>query len=294
VYLYAIGNLSNYQWSPAADLTIVSDSVVRVSPAVNTNFQVAADAFPGCRIADTITVIVRRSMEINLPQDTSVCEGATIELDAGAGFVDYLWSTGERTQRINVSKAGIYTVAAQQDNLCVSKDTMRIINVYTQPVNFLRPDAILCKGESLVLSSNQTFTAYAWNTGESKPQIKIVSPGLYWLQVMDNNNCTGRDSISITERNCLNKIIFPNAFSPDGNKTNDVFKPAYYGNVVAYSLQVFNRWGQMVFSSNDAGRGWNGTINGRAQPGGSYVWVCRYTITSEQPKVIKGSLLLVR
>lgn len=294
VYLYATGNLANYQWTPAADITIVSDSVVRVSPLTNTNFQVAADVYPGCRITDTVIVSVRSSAAINLPADTSMCEGASLELDAETGFVEYVWSTGERTQRINVSKPGIYTVAAQQFNLCVSKDTMRIINVYAQPKNFLLPAAVLCKGETLLLSSNQTFTTYLWSTGESGPQIKIAAAGQYWLQAIDNNNCTGRDSIAITEKSCLNKIVFPNAFSPNADRTNDIFKPAYYGNVISYRLSIFNRWGQQVFSSNDPGHGWNGTINGTAQPTGNYVWVCMYTLAGEAPQVAKGTLLLVR
>jgi gliding motility-associated-like protein len=293
IYLYANGNLSNYQWSPVSDVTIISDSVVRVAPFADANFQLSADAYPGCRVSDTVFVKVRSSAAINLPPDTSICEGVSVDLDAGAGFLDYVWNTGERTRQISVSRPGMYTVAAQQDNLCVSRDTMRIINVYARPKNFLLPDAVLCKSETLMLSSNQTFRTYLWNTGESQSEIKIASPGLYWLEVVDNNNCAARDSISVTEKNCLNKLIFPNAFSPNADKKNDVFRPAYYGNVVAYRLNVYNRWGQLAFTSNDPARGWDGTINGTAQPTGNYVWVCTYTLAGEQPKVIKGSLLLV-
>ncbi|WP_366885059.1 gliding motility-associated C-terminal domain-containing protein [uncultured Chitinophaga sp.] len=58
----------------------------------------------------------------------------------------------------------------------------------------------------------------------------------------------------------------PNAFSPNGDESNDVFRPKMYDDVHNYQLRIYNRWGSLVFRANDPGNGWNGIFNGSAAP----------------------------
>jgi gliding motility-associated-like protein len=69
----------------------------------------------------------------------------------------------------------------------------------------------------------------------------------------------------------------PNAFTPDGNGLNDVFKPVTQRNTLEpYLLQVYNRWGQLIFSSSDPDRGWDGTFNGKSCSTGYYTYILQY------------------
>ena len=85
-----------------------------------------------------------------------------------------------------------------------------------------------------------------------------------------------------------------NAFTPDNNGRNDVFKPTVYGTIVKYRFAVFNRYGQMVFNTTDPHQGWNGSINGSLPNAGVYVWYCTYEVAGQKAKTEKGTVMLVK
>lgn len=86
----------------------------------------------------------------------------------------------------------------------------------------------------------------------------------------------------------------PNAFTPNNDGRNDVFKPMIFGNVVHYSFVIYNRFGQKVFESTDLTRGWDGNFHGTNSPGDIFVWSCVYQFAGENVENKKGSVTLVR
>jgi gliding motility-associated-like protein len=88
--------------------------------------------------------------------------------------------------------------------------------------------------------------------------------------------------------------VAPNAFTPNGDGINDVFKPVFYGPVSSYTLTIFNRWGQMIFKSRDPGKGWDGTMSGVPQPDDTYVWNCLYQLLGNKPDDKSGTVVLIR
>jgi gliding motility-associated-like protein len=89
----------------------------------------------------------------------------------------------------------------------------------------------------------------------------------------------------------------PDAFTPDGDGKNDLFVPSYDCSISNYIIRIYNRWGQLVFESNNPNAGWDGTFEGRDQPIGTYVYYIEYVgvegSTSEK-RIEKGGLTLVR
>ncbi len=91
----------------------------------------------------------------------------------------------------------------------------------------------------------------------------------------------------------IGKVFVPNAIVPGGS--NPIFKPVIlFGQADSYTLQVISRYGGVVFESNDPERGWDGTIDGQAAPGGSYGYVLRFTAVNGQDIVKKGNVTVVR
>ena len=88
--------------------------------------------------------------------------------------------------------------------------------------------------------------------------------------------------------------MVPNAFSPDGNGVNDIFKPHIEGQVDDYYFVIFNRWGEIEFATHDPSAGWDGRHEGVQQTAGVYVWMCRVKFASQGAKVEKGTVMLVR
>ena len=84
-------------------------------------------------------------------------------------------------------------------------------------------------------------------------------PGTYWLGVTANGGCPGRDSVVVTPKTCLTGFYMPSAFTPNHDGKNDLFKPVIGGVALQYKLTIYNRWGQVVFSSGDPAKGWDGS-----------------------------------
>jgi gliding motility-associated-like protein len=89
-------------------------------------------------------------------------------------------------------------------------------------------------------------------------------------------------------------LYVPNAFSPDNNGLNDVFRPQLFGAIVQYEFMVYNRFGQVIFRSSKVGEGWNGYYKGTPQPIGGYLWTCSYQLSNQSPQFAKGTVLLVQ
>jgi gliding motility-associated-like protein len=144
------------------------------------------------------------------------------------------------------------------------------------------------------LQSNATFQSYSWNNGAVSSEITIGTPGTYWLQVTDDNNCTGRDSIIVRSKDCISGFNIPNAFTPNGDGLNDLFRPAIAGNISKYQFAVYDRQGKPVFTSAEPGKGWDGTIGGKDAVGSSYIWSCIYQVDGQPSKSETGTVLLIR
>ena len=99
--------------------------------------------------------------------------------------------------------------------------------------------------------------------------------GNYWLEASDNCTSVIAD-IDVNFKYCDYSFFAPNAFSPNGDGLNDVFSVFGNGIPEAFELVVYNRWGNLVFSSEDINTNWDGTINGRKCPVGIYTYRFQY------------------
>ncbi len=90
------------------------------------------------------------------------------------------------------------------------------------------------------------------------------------------------------------KIVFPNAFSPNGDQVNDYFKPNSYQFGALVSLSIFNRWGEKIFENFNQDAYWDGTYKNEIQPSGVYIYIATFKSPKGELKTIKGDFLLVR
>ena len=144
----------------------------------------------------------------------------------------------------------------------------------------------------IVVSSNVALPNYCWNTGDTTQQIVVSSRGLYRLQ-SDFICGTVSDSIFVNE--CPPVIYLPNAFTPDGDGLNDVFR-AITVNTQVELMIIYNRWGQKIFEGYGPSPEWDGTIGNDNQPGGLYAYVVYYSNseTGDRRKQKRGTVLLLR
>ena len=100
--------------------------------------------------------------------------------------------------------------------------------------------------------------------------------------------------MTATVQDCSYSIFFPTAFSPNQDGLNDVFRPKAFGHLQSFHIDIYNRWGQKIFSSSDHIKGWDGTINKIPQARDTYVWIAQYRFPGQTTKTEKGTVVLIR
>jgi len=169
------------------------------------------------------------------------------------------------------------------------------------------PDPALPSGDTLTLEAGQSldagngFSSYSWNTGETAQTIIPANEGWYKVTVISTNNCQATDSVYvllISEEIPSQYFFVPNAFTPDGDGNNDIFKPVPINpelTIDNWHLTIYNRWGGIVFSSDDINIGWAGKKNNVDCPAGVYVYRFTFKVNGNpEEMVMAGTVALVR
>jgi len=246
----------------------------------------------GCDSIVKTTLILKARPQPQLGPDRKLCADSVIELSAG-NLSAYSWQDNSTDSILQVTGPGTYWVSVTDAVNCSGNDTIIITGV-PNPSNFLNATDSICSYGSLQLNAGMNFSSYQWSTGATGSIAAVTSPGIYRLRVKDNNGCSGIDSIAVYPKDCIMGFFVPTAFTPNGDGRNDRFRPLVYGNVEAYSLVIYNRWGAAVFNSTDASSSWDGSVHGKLQASGVYVWVCRFRMKGEKQRVEKGTVLLIK
>jgi gliding motility-associated-like protein len=113
------------------------------------------------------------------------------------------------------------------------------------------------------------------------------------VYVTAGNGCAARDSIFIGEK-CNDTVVVPSAFTPNNDGMNDDFVALSLSTPRAFSMHIYNRWGQLVFESADIRNGWDGNYEGKKQMEGVFEYYIQYSIGDEKPKAVNGVLTLLR
>jgi gliding motility-associated-like protein len=253
---------------------------------------------------------------LNLPHfgGLSGCVGDTLllQINNTSNIEDVVWEyDGDAIELVNQSKtsveAVIKSVGSHEVLLTEIYDGKEFIyseNIHVRSSPFVDlgngSDTIfILPGSSLRLDAGEHNT-YIWEPGGSTNRfLDVDEVGYYAVTVSDSNCCKSADGVMVSHTN----LYYPTAFQPDSYITiNTEFRLISSLNSFEgyeYNLQVFNRWGQLMFETNNPSDGWNGTWNGDPMPVGTYVWtsVIREAGTgteSSYEMVQKGTVTLIR
>ncbi len=157
----------------------------------------------------------------------------------------------------------------------------------------------VCVGDGMYLVATGRVR-YEWQPQssiayyDSLPYTYIYEPVTFTVKGYSEYDCASNDTVTYDdiEQCCL--FSYPNAFTPDGNGTNDGWHPITYGNVDFYLLSVYNRWGQRIFTSSDPKEQWDGTFLGNKCDMGSYHYYLRAKCITGHEEKSKGTFVLLR
>lgn len=233
----------------------------------------------GSAFVQTQTNICSVAKRLNIGQDTLICQGQTLLLKNRTNdvFDHYHWSTGDTTETIHISLPGTYWLVAI-DNCDPSTwdDTVKITIKPSIMVD-LGKDRAKCEDSTLTFhATNCSACTYTWSTGSTMSSIEVTEKGMYWLKVDNNNGCQYADTVNVENVKCECTLYIPNSFTPNNDGLNDVFKPVYYCDLTEYELKVFDRWGHLIFETNDSESGWDGRYKNTPIELGVYTYLLTY------------------
>jgi len=299
-------NAVSYNWLPANGLSDVSSPSVVASPSVTTAYQVKVTDANGCNGFDTVVInIIPKPAFGVTPGYKNICYGDTLAMVATGGDV-YRWTPtdGTNTSTVNVhpSESTLYTVIID-NNTCHVSDTLQATVRVIQPfaLSVSKSNDVDCFVRTSTLQA-VGGTNYTWwpttnlsNPHSANPVVTPVTATTYYVAAYNGNGCVQRDSIqvNIITDNIQNGYLLPSAFTPNGDGVNDCFGVKDWGGIKSILLQVYNRWGQTIFASTSPSGCWDGRLNGREQPPGTYVYqVKAETVCGSVYR--KGTLVLIR
>jgi len=235
----------------------------------------------------TVELGVEVAVEI-IASQVEACEGQTIELSVVGNFSSVLWSNNATTNSISVTHTGDYSVSISAGG-CSATDEIAIS---------FKPAPIANAGEDLVSDCENGLQLVGSGVGSlswvpdatlnvsNDSNVAFVSPfqTTYYRLVATSGGCTASDEV-LVEVDC-SSIFIPNTFTPDGDGLNDFFKIEVRG-VSKYHLCIFNRWGELLFESQDPSDVWNGGKQDYYAPDGIYFWTLEVLDFAGKPMLDK-------
>ena len=227
-------------------------------------------------------------------RDTAICGSPIIVEYKNKGY-NYLWSNGENTDQIKIDKQGIYWLKINNKG-CSFIDTFKVTNANFAVPNFGK-EILICENEPnklLSVKASSDVKIY-WNTGANTPSINTTKEGIYWVKSTSKNCGIKTDSVLIKYKNCDCEVFIPNSFTPNEDEKNDLFCPVFQCEYSYFSLTIFDRWGNTVYSSNNITGKWDGKFKSNPCPDDIYVYRLEAIQKITDKKIIRnGHISLFR
>lgn len=186
-----------------------------------------------------------------------------------------------------VDQSGRYKVVYNATNGCDSIVFYHLKVMYPPEVH-LREDFCIVPGEAIKLQPAMGEWSTLWQNGSSLSSFEVRIPGLYWVKV--TNRCgIDADTIRVTN-DCLGRIFVPTAFTPNNDGQNDVFRILNIHGQHLIRFDIFDRWGKKVFHTTNIYEGWKG----KEANLGSYIYYIKLRTVTDETKIIKGTVTLIR
>ncbi len=322
-FLWTIPSFATITSGTPTDPTII----VRFDTSLGTNQATLtiSDGYTACDETQTFSVpVYLTAPPAFFNHNPNVCTGDSVLIALtyiGVGINDYIWnfdggnvvvasSNHGGPYKVVWNTPGLYVVSlsAATNANCPASTVKDTIHVQPYPDASIAPFTIIggksvpCAGDSIIFYplNYDDKNAYKWSpdhyfTEDNKFRAYGVvdNAGYVKLSVTSPFGCKATDSVLVDAQPCC-VVSFPNAFTPNGDGKNDVFRPITTGNHKVHFFRIANRWGENVFESLQEGAGaWDGTYNGVKQDMGVYYYFISYDCNGQ--KIIeKGEVTLIR
>jgi gliding motility-associated-like protein len=301
----------NYSWLPAnqvIDPTRPNPFVVTTNPL--TTYTVTAN-IGSCTDTKSINVSTVPYPFAYAGRDTIICFNSIAHLSGATDGSSINWSpSGDLNNPrilnpvVTPSNTTIYVLSAGDTKGCPKPGIDSVtVTVLPDIVAFAGRDTSVIVNQPLQLTASGG-SDYLWTPDFGLSSTKIANPVAlfneinnavrYRVQVYNEVGCIDSAFITVKIFNTGPTVFVPTAFSPNSDGRNDLLRPIAVGIKQIEFFRIFNRWGQLVYTTSTNGKGWDGTINGVPQATTVYVWMVKAIDYNDKPYFQKGTVTLIK
>lgn len=302
------GNFT-YVWTDASGTPFDNDSITEVVPSTSTSYTILVT--DQCGESETVTInytITSPPLVLTMSPGVTICpyDPVTISVTATGGYGQYYYSwphSGETTSSVTVAPDATttYTVIVSDECQTFTVSSSTTVTVIQPIADFNISSHTLFEDLPITFqNTTQGGVSYQWEFGDGQqstvvhPNNTYTDPGTYLVTLIATNELGCKDTVSkpitILEEYW---IYVPNAFTPDGNRFNNVFDASTI-NISKLEVWIFNRWGEVVYKSDAVDFSWDGTYKGLACQDGTYTYKIAYVTRSNIEETIYGHVILLR
>ncbi len=262
-----------------------------------------------CSNQDDITLTVVPYPVANAGPDKNICLGFSTQLNASGGN-SYAWSPANflsdrfaQNPLVTNPPASIRYIVSVRDNLGCPKAVNDTVWVYVAPA--VRADAgpadtVVVLGQPLQLNASGGDT-YVWSQPTWLNNATIQNPVAlpqddirYMLTATTAQGCVGTDFINVKLYKMDPDLYVPTGFTPNGDNINDRLIPIMLGMRDLHFFRIYNRNGQLIYSTTTRNEGWDGTFKGKKQDPGTFVWMAEGVNYKGELRQKKGTTILIK
>jgi gliding motility-associated-like protein len=310
ITLFANTNALSFLWSPATGLNNPTVANPIATALTNTTYTLTGRV-GSCASSDDVKITVIPYPVANAGPDQVICFQAATQLNGSITGAFFNWSPGFTLSSAIVlnpvasPKRTTDYILTVTDTLGCPKPARDTVTVTMMPrMNpFAGRDTMVVVNEPLQFNASGGVT-YLWSPATGLSSTSIHNPiGVYGpetdsvrykLIVMNQAGCLDSATVLVRVFKTNPYIFVPTAFSPNGDGKNDIVRPIAVGIRTIEYFRIFNRWGQMVFSTTANGQGWDGRIAGTPQGSNTFVWICNAIDYTGKKIFLKGLVTLIR
>lgn len=297
-----------YQWFAGLD-TLGTQATQLVSPSATTTYIVEVTDKCGIKTtAQVVYTVTSPPLLIQVSSDQIVCPGDSVLLSVSAtgGYGQYYYDwigTGGTSSSVwvNPMTTTTYTVAVSDECQTFDVRDEILITVIKPVANFQIVSSPIFNGLPITFENLSTGAiSYQWNFGDGNsstvihPNNTYAHPDVYIVTLIATNEIGCKDTLSRPIKIAQEHYIYvPNAFTPDGNKFNNVFY-ATTVNIKELNVKIFNRWGEILYESNEVRFIWDGTYNGVIVKDDVYVYKIKYVTNDGEEDTLIGHVVLLK
>jgi len=231
--------------------------------------------------------------------DTTICKSEPVTLSTITGTYSYQWkdnsnntvgNTSTVTVNPDTTTTYIITSTVTGGGGCASTDSVTVYVEFSGEDDY---SDTICLGDNITLDALISGATYLWSNAETTQTITTGDTGWFDVTIsIDTAICETYKHFHVVGKTC--SIELPNVFTPNGDGNNDTFTSFTPGAYDDFSIEIFNRWGRIVFQSTDPNFAWNGkTKGGQEVKGGTYFYVVQTTLSGTTEKKT-GTVTLLR